>query len=593
MPPLQVRRVFKWEWAVPLAAVVSLLLSCAIVSARKYYWNDEFFSYNMTTIASFSKMLTAFNDKLNNTPILYFVLGWLWDKAFGSSEISLRLFSSLGFCGALLIIWRTLRNRYDFWSTSIAVVFVINTSYLIYIQNAEARMYGLYLLLCAIILYLYDYYYRRPTVSVISLVMNMLVHAAFVHTHLFGIFYSGAAFVAFIITDRLFNLFRPKLYLSIILGWASLIFYIPAFLIQADAGKPRTWIPAPDLRDLFDIYNISDENFISRATLLVLVLLLVYYFFRSPSKAPYFSRYKVSKPEIPLLVFGVGFLLVPAFVWLLSITVKPVFWPRYMIPTAIGWIILLAFIISRNMPMARLPAGTAQRNMVLLGRANKLLAILFIGICIWQPVIKGRIQKRETYPGWYDLSPSAEAKYGDLPRVLLWGDMLQHLYYSPKGRQYFFILDWKSAVDKYSGTFMPQEYKHMEAWKRNFPDYYRDNIITLDKFTQRYDKFLVIDRPKYWTKCPLVHHGVHDPLYLWEYCLSCPQLMNIRFIHNKAYKVTRIKNNEIWTDSDKWFSLLLVEKVKEPAVPAPAPVTEVAGRRVAPQLAGKATGATM
>ena len=136
VPPLPVRRVSKWEWLVPLAAVVALLLSCAIVSARKFYWNDEFFSYNMTTIASFSKMLTAFNDKLNNTPILYFVLGWLWDKVFGSSEISLRLFSSLGICAALLIIWRTLRGRYDFWSTSIAVLLVIDTSCLIYVQNA-------------------------------------------------------------------------------------------------------------------------------------------------------------------------------------------------------------------------------------------------------------------------------------------------------------------------------------------------------------------------------------------------------------------------------------------------------------------------
>jgi hypothetical protein len=64
------------------------------------------------------------------------------------------------------------------------------------------------------------------------------------------------------------------------------------------------------------------------------------------------------------------------------------------------------------------------------------------------------------------------------------------MHYSPQKSRYFFILDWQVAVDKNSGSFTPQEYKHLEAIKRNFPEVFRDNIVTTKEFLGRYNRFL-------------------------------------------------------------------------------------------------------
>ena len=89
------------------------------------------------------------------------------------------------------------------------------------------------------------------------LYLNAFVNAAIVQTHLYGIFYSGAILFAFIARDKCSKIFRPKIHLSIVLSWISLIPYIPSFLNQADAGNPRSWIPIPDLQDLIQTFNPS------------------------------------------------------------------------------------------------------------------------------------------------------------------------------------------------------------------------------------------------------------------------------------------------------------------------------------------------
>jgi hypothetical protein len=94
----------KWEYTLSMLAIISLFISCLIISSKTHFWNDEYISYYIVSVPSFYKMLLAFHDKINNTPILYFLLGWLWNKPFGSSELSLRLFSFMGMSMSLLLL---------------------------------------------------------------------------------------------------------------------------------------------------------------------------------------------------------------------------------------------------------------------------------------------------------------------------------------------------------------------------------------------------------------------------------------------------------------------------------------------------------
>lgn len=173
------------EYVVPALAIVSLLISCVIVSSKKFFWNDELYSYYLLADPSFTHMLGAFHDKINNTPPLYFLLGWLWARVFGSTELSLRLFSSLGMCLACGIVWITLRRTYNFWSASIGTLGVFCVSDIILSQNAEARMYGLFLALCSFALLQFEINNRISKDSWKIFISNACIHAAIVNTHPF------------------------------------------------------------------------------------------------------------------------------------------------------------------------------------------------------------------------------------------------------------------------------------------------------------------------------------------------------------------------------------------------------------------------
>ena len=523
----------KWEYLIPALAIASLLISCLLISAKKFFWNDELYSYYLLADPSFTHMLGAFHDKINNTPPLYFILGWLWARAFGSTELSLRLFSCLGMCIACVTVWLTLRRTYNFWSAAIGTLSVFCTSELILSQNAEARMYGLFMALCALALLQFDINNRISNCSFWTLFSNAFIHAAIVHTHLFGLFYSGAIVCSQIVRDRYFKIFRPKLYLSIALSWVSIILYLPSFINQADAGNPRTWLPTPLLVDLIDLLIFPPSSFLKLVVLPFLILVSALSIILYKTEEPQTSQVERQNqqkfaPEKSLLIFSYAFLSVPVLIWIISRTLKPIFLDRYMIPTAISWSILLAYLSSRivdNNSITSKFLAVAQKSIPLLA----LTAILLV-----YPIRYANSLQKEQVPGLND------NKYGDknLPIVVQFShDFLKRLQYSPYRNRYFFILDWQAAVDNSSGLFTPQEYKHLEALKRNYPELFH-NITKTENFLNKYERFLVLDSVDYNKKCGL------EPR--WEN-ISCPRWLEMRILNNPDYKVTdmgTIKNED-------------------------------------------------
>jgi uncharacterized membrane protein len=134
----------------------SLLLSCIIISAGKFYWWDELFPYYLIEAPTLGAMFKAYNDKINNTPVVYFFIGWLWAQMFGASELSLRILSSLTFCLALTVTYALLIKRYHYIASALGTASVFGLSIMVLDQNAEARMYGLYLAFVALALLLFD-----------------------------------------------------------------------------------------------------------------------------------------------------------------------------------------------------------------------------------------------------------------------------------------------------------------------------------------------------------------------------------------------------------------------------------------------------
>jgi len=534
----------KWEYVVPGLAIASLIISCIMISSKKFFWNDELFSYYFLADPSFSHMLGAFHDKLNNTPPLYFLLGWLWAKVFGSTELSLRLFSSLGMCIACAITWITLRRTYNFWSTSIGVLSVFCTSNLILSQNAEARMYGLFLVLCALGLFQYDSINRSSKFTWEVLFSNTCIHAAIVNTHLFGLFYSAAIAFSLIVRDKYFKVFRPKVYLSILLSWLSLILYIPSFINQADAGNPRTWIPIPTLKDLVDVLSFSELSyqkvnilsFTKFTLLLVIVLILSWYFLTDKNNDVHPTQianqnYQVINAEKSILLFAYSFIAIPILIWIISVTVKPVFLDRYLIPSVLSWSIFIAHLSSLvffNSIFCKAPLAKLGISSLFRGKRRTVFLLGLIAILLVQPITYAISKQTQQFPGLND------NKYGyrELPIVVPFShDFLERFHYSSERNRYFFILDWQVDLDPTSGLFSTQQYKHMEAWKRNYPNWFQNHIVKSEEFLDRYKQFLILTKPDYTRECTLEKTSKNQ---------YCPRWIEMRIMSDPSYKVTSI-----------------------------------------------------
>ena len=271
-------------------------------------------------------------------------------------------------CVACVVVWITLRRTYKFWPASIGTLGVFCTSEFILSQNAEARMYGLFLAGCSLALLQFDINNRNSKCSLRIILSNAFIHASIVQSHFLGLFYSVAAFFSQVVRDRYFKVFKPRIYLSIVISWLSLILYIPSFLNQADAGNPRTWIPVPLIKDLIDLLSLSTSSFLNPLVVLALVLFSGLLFLYKVYVSRSYQIDKQERPnintEISLLVFAYAFLAVPVFVWIISRTIKPIFVDRYMIPSALSWSILLAYLSSRIIYVSILSNEISKRSRV-------------------------------------------------------------------------------------------------------------------------------------------------------------------------------------------------------------------------------------
>jgi hypothetical protein len=533
-PEHKLTRIVKWEYIVPALAIGSLIVSCVIVSSKKYFWNDELYSYYLLSDHSFRHMMVAMGDKFNQTPPLYFVLGWLWARAFGATELSLRLFSSFGISIACLVAWVTLRRNYQFWPAAIGTLGIFCVSDLILTQNAEARMYGLFLAVWSLGILQADIVNRRQECRRSTLLLNMLIHVAIVQTHPFGIVYSGVILCAFVIRDRLFSVFRPKVYLSVLLSWLSLIPEVPTFVNQADAGNPRAWIPIPGLKSLISSLIPSVSPLFSLVIVfLLLVSVMQFVFMAADSRhaRPSEQRFSKSAAEVFLLMLGCLCIAVPVGVWILSRTVTPLFVHRYMIPGALGWCILLAYFCSR---IVGDPEGECARVSVRMG--SRALLLVLTAILLMHPIIFAWTRPKNKFPGVSD----GKYGYSDLPIVTSSShDFMKRYYYSPERQRYFFLLDWEAALDVKSRRSSVGEYKTKDALKREYHEVFEGNIVQVWEFLRTHDRFLVLDAD-YQREC-----ASED--------FRCATWLDIRIKKSPDYKISALGQAD-----DK--QLFLVEK---------------------------------
>jgi hypothetical protein len=486
------------EFLLLCCSVASLIISCVIWSSRKQAWMDEIFTWKEVSDRSLWHLYDAIQHGADGGQPVFYTTAWVWAKVFGASVLSLRLYSSVCMCGALLVTWRCIRRVYGLWATAFGVLWMWGSAGLLLDQNAEARFYGLFILAVA---FAVDAYLRlashfEPTRSLLA--YNLGVQAALVLTHVLGLFYSGLILLTLVVFDAIHGRFRIKVYLSHAAGWVALLVWVPAIRASMAAAKPHGWIPVPTLSRFFDAYFFWDYlpwlSLIQRhvpdlwfqicrqGVRAAIVLPTAIALFIEGRRMLRARRPLSPTTEDALLLVAFALLLMPIVLYVVSHLLTPVFVARYLLPCIIGVSIILAAFATKLSLRVPVSLRAAQQ-------AVTVVVVMFLVTCpVSSAMLRGTAAEN---PLFLDVKRLDGIDSADTPMVIDWQqDFSKIMRYSRKsGAHYFFLLDWQAAL---AG---PRTHTLDYHLMRSYRDvgYYSQSIKDGDGFLCSHPDFMVLD----------------------------------------------------------------------------------------------------
>jgi 4-amino-4-deoxy-L-arabinose transferase-like glycosyltransferase len=340
-------------WLLPVLGVGSLLASCILWSLRKPMWGDEVFTWTELHDPSLRHLLGAISRLGGGGMPLFSLTAWPWAHGFGFSDLSLRLYSSVAVCGSFLVLFAALRRRLGVLAAFLATSFGFCASLIVLDQNAEARGYGLYLLLAALataqVLKVAETESWRPR----DLFFLAVTQAGLVLGHPLGLLYAGLLLLALMAVDLSAQQLRFRVYLACVAGWLALIPWIPALRASAAVGRPHGWIGVPSVGDLasslsfwlftglyWQIPHLPSMVLVAGWLAGVACVTLIVF-------APSIGLRDGSRANRAVFFTGCALLLGPALFFIVSHLTTPIFLPRYLLPSVAGVCLLGAAAADR------------------------------------------------------------------------------------------------------------------------------------------------------------------------------------------------------------------------------------------------------
>jgi hypothetical protein len=487
-------RVSASEALLLCCAVLSLVVACIVCSLHKQAWTDEGFTYRLVSDPSLWHLYFAVQHGADGGMPLFYTTAWIWAKAFGTGVLTLRMYSCVGVCAALLVTWRTLRRFYGTWATAFGVLTFWGVSGLVLDENSNARFYGLFLLTVALALNIYARLIVQPAPKLRLLVLSLLSQSALVLAHVFGIIYGGLMLLGLILSDAAKRRFRPRIYLFHAAGWLALLVWLPSIRASMAVGKPHGWIGMPQTKDLLAAYlfepftqwfllverHAGDAvwKMVHHAVELPMLIAVAVILLLGLRKLISAEQRSSPDPRSALLLAGYLLLSAPLMLFVLSHLITPVFVTRYMLPSGIGLAIVLADFAdahgSDSQASSRLAWACGAMFLAILPTLSSLL----------MPPLPSSWQ-------YLDLQRLDQTVPANIAVVTDWGDDFEKLMrYSRSLRaHYYYLLDWPAAL---AGPKPEVPAYHLLSATRD-AGYYPRNIQESDAFLCSHTDFLVLD----------------------------------------------------------------------------------------------------
>jgi hypothetical protein len=459
-------RSLVFDLVLPLVAVASLVAACLLASPKKELWVDEGYSLRVLTDKSLYHAMYAVTHGVDGGMPLYYITAYIWAKVFGYSLLALRLFSCIGICAGVLVLWQTMRGIYSRVAVALGVLAAVVTSALVLTQNVEIRYYGLYFAWATIVLAVHRRLVQRTPGPKLVL-FAVMAHGALVMSHPLGVLYSGAAILALLVSDYRSHALRLGLYATLCASWLTILAWIRPILNVYDIGRPHNWLVPPDLSEVVSFFSISP--FVPISILLSVCLTAI-----NPAGK---REEKQDSSASVMTLHAVGYLLVPIVVAITSWLLSPLFYDRYFLPSTLGAAIVLTHVVDSILPTKRLVFSQS------LGVSALVLVML-----VWPVWTSWRMPKNENF----ERLDRTLAK--GVPVIVEDGNTFLPLtYYTHrKPSPYYYVLDWDTAWDSPSRHATVQ-YKLMRNAKA--VGYTKDRIIETRDALCDFDRFIVLDTP--------------------------------------------------------------------------------------------------
>lgn len=469
-----------WEIGFLILLVAGLFAAFWIKSRKEYLGHDEFITAVLVANPSLPEMLDTIRNGGETNPPLYFILEWVVARGFGTGEEALRALSAICMALAAVVVFLTLRRVVGGLSAALAVGFVFGLSWQVSCYMGWARYYGVFVLLAAVLAFLFLRITTADTVRWRDVGLVFLVHAALVFLHLFGALFSGMFLVTLVAVDWLRGRWSWRLIGAVVGAWA--VFFLlwgTALPKQFAVTSSGSWTPRINLGMFLD--ELAMQIPLAVVLLLSAALAAVTALARPAGEKPPAAR----PGSLPLLALGLAWMVVPVLMWGVSQIRHPIYMQRYVAPCVVALALILAVSLWAAQQLPRPEFGLPGR---VPGWLPGLMSTGIIVFCLtFQPwrAMKGPPRADRAFT-------DVDFGHANVPIVFEDSmDFLPRAYYG-KGREYLLLIDHEAA-EASDGYFTKQMERLFNPFRAHYPGFKVRHAAELPVGAEG---FLVVNSPQ-------------------------------------------------------------------------------------------------